>query len=99
MELVEAIVLAVLAASTPLLIAATGELVTERAGVLNLGVEGMMIVGAACGFASVFDSSRSRLSLDCGVAGGVLARLGFATAFFSAGAFGVSSDLVISALA
>ena len=50
MELFEAIILAVLAASTPLLIAATGELVTERAGVLNLGVEGMMIVGAACGF-------------------------------------------------
>ena len=50
MELVEAIILSVLAASTPLLIAATGELVTERSGVLNLGVEGMMIVGAACGF-------------------------------------------------
>ena len=47
---VEAIILSVLAASTPLLIAATGELVTERSGVLNLGVEGMMIVGAACGF-------------------------------------------------
>ena len=44
---IEAIILAVLAASTPLLIAATGELVTERSGVLNLGVEGMMIVGAA----------------------------------------------------
>ena len=50
MELLEAIILSVLAASTPLLIAAAGELVTERSGVLNLGVEGMMIVGAACGF-------------------------------------------------
>src|SRR6202051_3301493 len=49
-ERAEAIILSVLAASTPLLIAATGELITERAGVLNLGVEGMMIVGAACGF-------------------------------------------------
>ena len=39
------------AASTPLLLAASGELVVERSGVLNLGVEGMMIVGAACGFA------------------------------------------------
>ncbi|MHC2576909.1 ABC-type uncharacterized transport system permease subunit [Bradyrhizobium diazoefficiens] len=54
MELIEAIILAVLAASTPLLIAATGELVTERSGVLNLGVEGMMIVGAACGFAGAW---------------------------------------------
>lgn len=37
-------------AATPILFAATGEQVTERAGVLNLGVEGMMIVGAVTGF-------------------------------------------------
>ena len=54
MGLLESIVLAVLAASTPLLLAAAGELVAERAGVLNLGVEGMMIVGAACGFAAAW---------------------------------------------
>ena len=51
MGLAEAIILAVVTASTPLLLAAAGELVVERAGVLNLGVEGMMIMGAACGFA------------------------------------------------
>src|SRR6201989_1980365 len=51
MGLAEAIILSVIAASTPLLLAAAGELVTERSGVLNLGVEGMMIMGAACGFA------------------------------------------------
>ena len=39
------------AAATPLLFAALGELVVEKSGVLNLGVEGMMIVGAVCGFA------------------------------------------------
>ncbi|MDP5333856.1 MAG: ABC transporter permease, partial [Paracoccaceae bacterium] len=38
-------------AATPLLLAAVGELVVEKAGVLNLGVEGMMITGAICGFA------------------------------------------------
>ena len=54
MRLFEAIILAVLAASTPLLIAAAGELVIERAGVLNLGVEGMMIMGAACGFVGAY---------------------------------------------
>ena len=48
----EAILLTIVTASTPLLIAAIGELVTERAGVLNLGVEGMMAMGAACGFAA-----------------------------------------------
>ena len=51
MGLLEAIILSVIAASTPLLLAASGELVVERSGVLNLGVEGMMIMGAACGFA------------------------------------------------
>jgi general nucleoside transport system permease protein len=38
-------------AATPLLFAALGELVVEKAGVLNLGVEGMMIIGAVTGFA------------------------------------------------
>ncbi|MDB5971742.1 MAG: inner-rane translocator [Hydrocarboniphaga sp.] len=37
-------------AATPLIYAALGELVTEKAGVLNLGVEGMMLVGAVVGF-------------------------------------------------
>jgi len=77
-ELVEAIVLAVLAASTPLLIAATGELVTERAGVLNLGVEGMMIVGAACGFAGAWLTGSTTLGALCGIVAGTLLSLIFA---------------------
>ena len=55
-DLIEAIILSVIAASTPLLLAASGELVVERSGVLNLGVEGMMIMGAACGFAGAYMS-------------------------------------------
>ncbi|MGH6761598.1 MAG: ABC transporter permease [Phyllobacterium sp.] len=46
----EAILLTIATAATPLLIAAMGELVVERSGVLNLGVEGMMIMGAVTGF-------------------------------------------------
>ncbi|MEM9356652.1 MAG: ABC transporter permease, partial [Pseudomonadota bacterium] len=46
MELVVNIAVGVIIAATPLILAAIGELVTERAGVLNLGVEGMMIIGA-----------------------------------------------------
>lgn len=46
----EAVLLTVITAATPLLIAAIGELVVERSGVLNLGVEGMMIMGAVVGF-------------------------------------------------
>jgi simple sugar transport system permease protein len=77
-ELVEAIILAVLAASTPLLIAATGELVTERAGVLNLGVEGMMIVGAACGFAGAWLTGSIFIGALFGIVAGALMSLVFA---------------------
>ena len=78
MELVEAIILSVLAASTPLLIAATGELVTERSGVLNLGVEGMMIVGAAYGFGGAWLSGSIFVGALCGIAAGTLMSLIFA---------------------
>ena len=42
--------------TTPILLAATGELVVEKSGVLNLGVEGMMLIGAITGFAVTFDT-------------------------------------------
>jgi simple sugar transport system permease protein len=77
-ELLEAIVLSVLAASTPLLIAATGELVTERSGVLNLGVEGMMIVGAACGFGGALYTGSITIGALCGIIAGTLLSLIFA---------------------
>lgn len=49
-HLLAPILSATLIAATPLILAAIGELVTERAGVLNLGVEGMMLLGAVAGF-------------------------------------------------
>ena len=50
-ELVGLLLGAAVAGGTPILLAGLGELVAERAGVLNLGVEGMMATGAAAGFA------------------------------------------------
>jgi simple sugar transport system permease protein len=54
LELVIDAFLTVVNITTPILLAATGELVVEKSGVLNLGVEGMMLCGAIAGFAITF---------------------------------------------
>src|SRR5271168_3560204 len=64
-------ILTVITASTPLLLAASGELVVERAGVLNLGLEGMMIMGAACGFAGAYASGSVFVGALCGIVAGM----------------------------
>ncbi|MEL6235864.1 MAG: ABC transporter permease [Pseudomonadota bacterium] len=56
-----ALIASLLVAATPLILAATGELVAEKAGVLNLGVEGMMILGAIAGFAVAVESGSPAL--------------------------------------
>ena len=66
-----------LAAGTPLVLAGTGELVTERSGVLNLGVEGMMLVGAVVAFIVAATSKSPWL----GTLAGTLAGMGLALVF------------------
>jgi len=61
---------ALLVAATPILLAALGELVVERAGVLNLGVEGMMITGAICGFAMAVNTDSPVAGFVAAAAGG-----------------------------
>ena len=52
-ELIIGILQIILIATTPLVFAGIGELVTEKSGVLNLGVEGMMLVGAVTAFVTL----------------------------------------------
>jgi general nucleoside transport system permease protein len=67
----EAIIMTIVAASMPLLLAALGELVAERSGVLNLGVEGMMIMGAVSGFIVTVNTGQPVLGLLAAVAAGM----------------------------
>lgn len=65
---------ATIIAGTPILFAALGEILAERAGVLNLGVEGMMLVGAVAGFSTAVLTSSPWLGLiSAMLAGGAMA--------------------------
>ncbi|MEE8246459.1 MAG: ABC transporter permease, partial [Alphaproteobacteria bacterium] len=50
LDTITTFLVATVRAGTPLVFAALGELVTEKSGVLNLGIEGMMLIGAVAGF-------------------------------------------------
>ncbi len=71
------IILTIITASTPLLLAAIGELVVERSGVLNLGVEGMMAVGAVSGFGAALLTGSPIIGAVVAVAAGALLSLLF----------------------
>ncbi len=78
MDTLIAILAAAIAAGTPIVFAALGELVTEKSGVLNLGVEGMMLVGAVAGFAATAASGNAWLGILAGMAAGAAMALIFA---------------------
>lgn len=69
---------ALMVASVPIILAAMGELVVERAGVLNLGVEGMMIMGAVCGFIMAVQTGSAVMGFVGGALGGAALALLFA---------------------
>ncbi|MCE8509847.1 ABC transporter permease [Ruegeria pomeroyi] len=71
------LVASLMVAATPLLLAAIGELVVEKAGVLNLGVEGMMITGAICGFAISVETGSPWLGFIAAAIGGAILSLLF----------------------
>jgi simple sugar transport system permease protein len=72
MDMLANILITIATAATPLLIAATGELVVERSGVLNLGVEGMMVMGAVTGFGVAIATGNPWLGMLAGIVVGAL---------------------------
>jgi simple sugar transport system permease protein len=74
---IQAVLATIVTAATPLLLAALGELVAERSGVLNLGVEGMMVMGAVAGFAVALTSG----SPELGIVAAALAGMALAVPF------------------
>lgn len=77
MDIWISIFLSICAASTPLLLAATGELIVERSGVLNLGVEGMMVIGAV----TAFSVAQASGSVYAGVGVAIFAGAAFSVVF------------------
>lgn len=74
MDLVTSILSVAVLAGTSLIFATVGEIITERAGILNLGVEGMMIMGAVTGFAAAYHTDNAYVGvLAAAMVGGVLA--------------------------
>ena len=71
-ELLYGIVKIILIATTPLVFAGIGELVTEKSGVLNLGVEGMMLVGAVTAFVTLVITGSYFLAFLVSIISGIL---------------------------
>ena len=77
MDVAVAIVTGTVIAATPLLFAAMGELVVERSGVLNLGIEGMMLIGAVTAFSLSFAGYPPAIAAIAAVAAGAASSLLF----------------------
>lgn len=72
MDILLPAILTIITAATPLLYAALGEMVTEKSGILNLGVEGMMVMGAVTGFAAVHYTGSPVIGVAAAVITGAL---------------------------
>lgn len=90
----EELLLTILLTSVPLILAATGELVAERSGVLNLGVEGMMLMGAVAAFGAASLSGNPYMGIMAGALGGMMT-----AAVFGLFALGLATNQVATGLA
>jgi simple sugar transport system permease protein len=67
-----ALVAGLVSAGIPLLLAGLGEQMSEKAGVLNIGIEGMMLIGAYCGFVGAYTTDSLWLGFLAGILGGMV---------------------------
>lgn len=98
MDMTVSILLTIATAATPLLIAAIGELVVERSGVLNLGVEGMMVMGAVAGFGAGLLTGSPWIGLVAAIVVGALFSLLFAVMTLSLATNQVATGLSLTLL-
>jgi simple sugar transport system permease protein len=90
------VLITVIGAATPLLFAALGELVVERAGVLNLGVEGMMLAGAVAAFAVTVTTGSATLGIITAAIAGAGMALAFGVLTLSLTANQVATGLALT---
>ena len=98
MDMTVSILLTIATAATPLLIAAIGELIVERSGVLNLGVEGMMVMGAVAGFGAGLLTGSPWIGLLAAIVVGALFSLLFAVMTLSLATNQVATGLSLTLL-
>ena len=95
-SIISSILFATIVAGTPLIITALGQLVAEKSGVLNLGAEGMMAMGAIAAFAITFHTGSPLLGVIAGMVAGMLMSLLFAIVVLTLMGNQVASGLALS---
>lgn len=95
-DLMIAMTITLIGASTPILLAALGELVVEKSGVLNLGVEGMMLTGAVVGFAVAYTTGNPWLGVIAAAFAGALVSMIFAVLTLSLSSNQVATGLALT---
>jgi ABC-type uncharacterized transport system permease subunit len=95
-DLIESMLFATIVAGTPLIIVALGQLIAEKSGVLNLGAEGMMAMGAVAGFAVTFHTGNPWLGVLAGMVAGALMSLLFAIVVLTLMGNQVATGLALS---
>lgn len=95
-DFIIAAIITVVGLTTPILLAGLGELVVEKSGVLNLGVEGLMLVGAISGFAVTVFTFNPWLGVLGAAAGGAVASMLFAVLVLQLNSNQVATGLALT---